>query len=189
VDIAQSEIPYLDAVLAEVLRLACVGPIIFRETITDCEIMGYPVPAKAPIFMILQSPVEYMIIPDRFAAKDGLLSEKTVGVHQSLGFDGTWDSNLEEFRPERWLDGNGKFDANAGLSLPFSAGKRGCFGKLIAMLELKLLVSLLVLSFQFVKLPKERSKYNSYDALSRQPRCCYVKPILRQRRNEGLTVV
>ena len=36
------------------------------------------------------------------------------------------------FDPERWLV-DGKFDANAGPSLPFSLGSRGCFGKNLAV--------------------------------------------------------
>ncbi|KUJ06423.1 cytochrome P450, partial [Mollisia scopiformis] len=55
-NIAQAEIPYLDAVLAEILRMACTGPVLFRETLTDCEIMGHHVPAFTPILLITQPP-------------------------------------------------------------------------------------------------------------------------------------
>jgi hypothetical protein len=44
-----------------------------------------------------------------------------------LGKNETWSSTFEIFRPERWLDSDGKFDINVGLSFPFTAGKRGLF--------------------------------------------------------------
>lgn len=37
------------------------------------------------------------------------------------------------FMPERWLDDQGRFDINAGPSLPFSIGQRSCFGKNLAV--------------------------------------------------------
>lgn len=49
---------------------------------------------------------------------------------------GVWEpSNKGSFLPERWLvrdeDGNEKFDLQAGPSLPFGAGLRGCLSNVI----------------------------------------------------------
>jgi hypothetical protein len=47
---------------------------------------------------------------------------------------GTWAAGTgRHFDPERWLRPDGSFDANAGPSLPFSLGQRGCFGKSLAV--------------------------------------------------------
>lgn len=37
------------------------------------------------------------------------------------------------FDPQRWLDAEGNFNLNAGPSVPFSQGQRGCFGKNLAV--------------------------------------------------------
>jgi cytochrome P450 len=173
-DISQTNIPYLDAVLAEILRMAGTGPVLFRETLLDCEIMGHQIRAETPLLLITQSPPgPNMITPDTFKV------EQTGPVQQIPGKFQNWNDLFQDFIPERWLDHDGNFDPDAGLSLPFATGKRGCFGKRIAMLELKFLVAMLVFSFRFDRLPKALSKFNSRDGLTRQPACCYVKPVLR----------
>jgi len=173
-DICQADIPYLDAVLAEILRMAGTGPVLFRETLMNCEIMGHQVPAKTPVFLATQSsPGPDMISPVTFQV------EEEVPIQQKPEKSQTWSARFQHFIPERWLDSDGSFDPNAGLSLPFSTGKRGCFGKRIAMLELKLLIVMFVFSFHFRQLPKSSSKYSSRDSLTRQPACSYVKPVSR----------
>jgi cytochrome P450 len=166
--ISQANIPYLDATLAEILRLAATAPVAFRETTTECEVLGHRLPAKTPVFLVTQSaPSKYgMIAPNSFNV-------------DSKANNTDFCSSFERFIPERWLDIERTFNPDAGLSLPFSAGKRGCFGKRIAMLELKLTVTMFVLSFHFEKLPKNWSKYNVHDTLTRQPACCYIKPVVR----------
>ncbi|GBE85445.1 cytochrome P450 [Sparassis latifolia] len=47
--------------------------------------------------------------------------------------------NPEEFRPERWLDAEGAIDRNQ-LFFAFAAGGRGCIGKHLALLEMKVLL-------------------------------------------------
>ena len=47
---------------------------------------------------------------------------------------GHWASGSAQcFDPDRWLDADGFFDPNAGPSLPFGSGVRGCFGKNLAV--------------------------------------------------------
>ncbi len=63
------------------------------------------------------------------------LSESLAGVRDApprkVGFWAAGSGRV--FDPERWLDTEGRFDAYAGPSLPFSAGQRGCFGKNLAV--------------------------------------------------------
>lgn len=60
------------------------------------------------------------------------------------------------FYPERWLrEDDGTFDLKAGPSLPFSAGQRGCFGKSMALLSLKVYIATYALAFFFEAIPKE----------------------------------
>jgi hypothetical protein len=47
---------------------------------------------------------------------------------------GSWAAGTGKlFDPDRWLREDGSFDPNAGPSLPFSLGQRGCFGKNLAV--------------------------------------------------------
>lgn len=46
---------------------------------------------------------------------------------------GYWqDGTGKAFEPERWIK-DGQFDGNAGPSIPFGAGQRGCFGRNLAV--------------------------------------------------------
>jgi hypothetical protein len=52
---------------------------------------------------------------------------------------GVWAAGTgRQFDPDRWLREDGSFDPNAGPSLPFSLGQRGCFGKSLAVSQLRL---------------------------------------------------
>ena len=56
----------------------------------------------------------------------------------------------DEWRPERWLDGEGKLRAPEGLlPVPFSLGPRNCVGQALAMAELKRVTAALVSRFVF----------------------------------------
>lgn len=59
-----------------------------------------------------------------------------------------WDSSgMAAFNPSRWLvqgDKGEEFDPNAGPQLAFGAGVRQCYGKRLAYLEIRILVSLII---------------------------------------------
>jgi len=62
------------------------------------------------------------------------IKEKSQGTEENEKKTGTWAAGSgRHFSPERWLRPDGSFDANAGPSLPFSLGQRGCFGKSLAV--------------------------------------------------------
>ncbi len=65
-----------------------------------------------------------------------------------------WD-DPETFKPERFLDGAGKFVSHLGW-LPFSAGKRGCVGEVVAKSEMFL--SMVALLHRFIFLPDPSSE-------------------------------
>ncbi|KAH8663992.1 cytochrome P450 [Xylariales sp. PMI_506] len=170
-----ASIPYLDATVAEVLRLSRTGPVSFREAIVDTEILGHRIPAGTPLILVTAGP-SYdrpdLVKKSSIAATGTSLRGKPPVL--------SWDPSIPEsaFAPERWLDARGEFDPGAGPSLPFSAGPRGCFGKKIALLELRLMIALFVMSFEFPKLPESLSRYSSYDGLTRKPTCCFINPKL-----------
>ena len=69
------------------------------------------------------------------------------------------------------------FDPNAVHMLPFSAGPRGCFGKKIAMLEMKVFLSVLFLRFEFPRLAAKLSGFEAKDGLTKRPVTFYVGPV------------
>jgi cytochrome P450 len=100
------------------------------------------------------------------------VAEKRVGVAGDV-FD------TAAFVPEGWLarseDGKEVFDATRGRNMIFSLGPRGCFGRRLAYVEFRMLVVLVVWSFQLRVLPPERNTTKAYDKLTRQPQDCYVR--------------
>lgn len=123
-EIVQADIPYLDAVVHEILRCARVTPVILREAMQDTQILGYNIPKGTSVLCSLQQ--------DSFLGDDTLepVEPSAQGEHRALGK--TWQrKDRRKFDPSRWLtsvSGKEIFDPNAGPSLPFSAGTRGCFG-------------------------------------------------------------
>jgi hypothetical protein len=64
-------------------------------------------------------------------------TEKSQDTTEKERKTGTWAAGTGRlFDPERWLRSDGTFDPNAGPSLPFSLGQRGCFGKSLAVSSL-----------------------------------------------------
>lgn len=135
-----SNTPYLEAVVHEILRLSRTAGGYAREAKEDVVILGKRIPKGTTIIIPTvtgwedeTSPV-YSVsgsdgdAPSRSAA---LQSDRDPTAVRKVGF---WASGTgRQFQPERWLDKDGQFDINAGPSLPFSLGQRGCFGKNLAV--------------------------------------------------------
>lgn len=88
--------PYIEATLHEVQRMANVLPITARCPTEDCSINGYHIPKG--IF--------------------GIVSIYSIHMNESF-----WGDPFT-FRPERFLDGNGQIiSEKASRVIPFGAGK------------------------------------------------------------------
>jgi cytochrome P450 len=62
----------------------------------------------------------------------------------------TWGQDADEFRPERWLDGNGRFVARSAAEFPvFYGGARACLGRKMAEGIAAQVVPSLVWAFEF----------------------------------------
>ena len=66
-----------------------------------------------------------------------------------------WNSEtLGEFSPERWIDAAGEFAPQAGPLHTFGLGARGCWGRKLAWLQMRVVVALLVVAFEFEAVPE-----------------------------------
>jgi cytochrome P450 len=111
----------INGVVQESLRLRSVAPIVFLEANADVTLNGMVVPQGT-----------WLIMLTRIAALSSAHFERPL-----------------EFRPERWLDsaaepGVGK----ATTHMPFGSGPRICPGRALALLELRMALSMLYENFE-----------------------------------------
>ena len=117
-------LPYLHAVVNEILRLYPPAYIVARTSIEGCQIGGYDFPAGTTF----------------------LMSQWV--THR----DPRYFEDPEAFRPERWLDGLAD-RLPAGAYFPFGDGPRRCIGQGFAMLEAGLVIATLAQRFRFELVP------------------------------------
>ncbi|XP_055957962.1 cytochrome P450 2J2-like [Patella vulgata] len=114
-------LPYVEAVILEVLRKANILMTGIPHAVSeDTRFHGYHFPKDA------------IIIPNA----DAVLTD-----------DKIW-GDADVFRPERFIDSNGKVIKKDEL-IPFSTGRRICLGESLAKMELFLFVTTLVQRFEF----------------------------------------
>ena len=91
-----------------------------------------------------------------------------------------WEvSDIGTFMPERWLSKNEKgemeFIPRAGPLHAFGAGPRGCFGKKLAALELKIIFSLVLWNFELQMTPPDLSSFRGRDVMTHVPQQMYLR--------------
>ncbi|KAI9080797.1 hypothetical protein K1719_037310 [Acacia pycnantha] len=98
------KLPYLQAVVKEVLRLHPSAPFVLRQSSEDRNINGYDVKGQ---------------------------SRTLVNVYAIMRDPQVW-ANPEEFIPERFLDGD-ETQNLMQMKGPFGSGRRGCPGAALAL--------------------------------------------------------
>ncbi|KAL5592998.1 hypothetical protein FOBRF1_012100 [Fusarium oxysporum] len=175
-EILSTRIPYLEAVVEETLRLAITIPVVERQCTQDTVILGRTIPKGTYIFMPSYGP---SFTEPAFNIDKQLRSQSALSALEKNGERSWPEDNMDSFQPERWLskgdDGQSQFNSSAGPTLPFGLGKRGCFGQRLAYLEMKLVISLIVWSFEFQVCPEDLSSYEDYLGMTRMPKYCYIK--------------
>ncbi|XP_030069772.1 thromboxane-A synthase isoform X1 [Microcaecilia unicolor] len=114
------EMPYLDMVIAETLRMYPPAFRFAREASKDCEVSGQRIPAGA----VIEIPVGY--------------------IHYNPKH---WPEP-EKFIPERFT-AEAKQKRSPFAYLPFGAGPRSCIGMRLALLELKITLVRVLQKYKF----------------------------------------
>ncbi|KAG9256272.1 cytochrome P450 [Emericellopsis atlantica] len=165
-------IPYLDAVLEEILRLACSLAILDRQATCDTEVLGHHIPKGTIVMMMNRGP--------SFTEPAFGIDENLSGGLSNAGAGSSWDAHtLHHFMPERWLETNSQgrtfFNPKAGPMLPFGSGLRSCYGRKLGYLDLRIVFVLLIWRFKLHECAPELSTYDAVETLTYKPERCYVK--------------
>ncbi|KAI0423307.1 cytochrome P450 [Xylaria grammica] len=183
---------YVDATIEGLLR--CGGPIPIgdRKALVDTTPLGYHIPKGTNVRLLHNGPG--IQLPELEANKEKYSqgSEGRKATDQTIpGWD---DEDVDLFKPERWLSApadqpeqpaSGAMNAEAaksssnpqaGPSIPFGLGLRGCFGRRLAYnIELRLLLTMLIWNFELLGCPEELSGYYGRLSFVNKPRNCYVR--------------
>jgi cytochrome P450 len=126
---AVQNLPYLNGVVKESLRLFPPAPIVFRAAVAD----------------------DVLPISKAVVRKGEPLLVNIYAMHHNPH---VWGTDVEEFKPERWERGG---QAERVLEefgpcawMPFLVGARNCIGKDFAMNELLIAIATLVLRFELL---------------------------------------
>ena len=175
-EITRTSVPYLEAVIEEILRLSGSLPILDRQATQDTQVLGHHVPKGTIIMMLNRGP---SITEPAFRFPESIRSDTCQRAKLDKKTKEWATGGMDEFWPERWLtiDGEGRmsFDSTAGPSLPFGLGIRGCYGRKLAYIELRIFFTLLAWRFQLLKCSKERSGYEAVETLTHKPKNCHVR--------------
>lgn len=189
--ITSTTVPYLEAVIQEAGRIGLAAIASIRIATVDTEIFGYPIPKGTDVFFMHNGP-GILMEPVPIAE-----SRRSKTSQAAKGKIPDWDtSTMTAYSPERWLKKDEKgevvFDSHAGPSTPFGGGPRGCFGKAPtrrssglqltklagrkwAMLELRIVLTLIVWNFELQLTPEALSSWRAIDGVTHRPEQSYLR--------------
>ncbi|KAF7356081.1 hypothetical protein MVEN_00938000 [Mycena venus] len=133
-------LPLLDAVVREMLRIYSPVTFVWRQTTKDVLVpLTYPIRSTNT-----GEEVKELLIEQGTAVYLGLSA-----ANRSTAI---WGPDAAEFKPERWLkrtQTESKLPGTYSGMMTFLSGAKVCPGKTFAILEMKLVLSVLLLAFSF----------------------------------------
>jgi cytochrome P450 len=175
-EIATTPCHYLDAFIEEIVRCGGTAGVVSRTTTQDVVVLGKVIPKGT---MVLLMGLGGGVMERAHDIPDNLRSEQYRKA--GGGKNGTWDSDtIKEFDPTRWLVRDGEsgglvFDSQAGPHFAFGGGLRGCFGRKLAYLELRLVLVLVMWHFRLEEVSGEQASWEPILQLTHGPVHCYVR--------------
>ncbi|XP_052198629.1 cytochrome P450 736A117-like isoform X3 [Diospyros lotus] len=124
------KMPYLQAIIKEIMRLHPSGSLIPRESTQNVKVMGYDITANTQV----------------------LINTWAIGRDPLV-----WDEP-EEFKPERFLHSSIELRGHHFELIPFGAGRRSCPGAQFSLAVLQLALANLMLIFDFALPARERAE-------------------------------
>ena len=116
-----AKLPFVEACANETMRLRPVAPLLIIEAGRPSVVAGIEIPARQVIICLL---------------RPGATDERHF-------------PDPQKFDPARWLDPAAKSATSAKrVAMPFGAGPRLCPGRYLAMLEMKMVIAMLLASFE-----------------------------------------
>ncbi|HEX9432812.1 MAG TPA: cytochrome P450 [Burkholderiales bacterium] len=116
-----AQLPFVEACANETMRLRPVAPLLIIEAGRASVVAGIEIPARQVIICLM---------------RPGATDEKHF-------------PDAKTFDPARWLDPAAKSATSAKrVAMPFGAGPRLCPGRYLAMLEMKMVIAMLLASFE-----------------------------------------
>ncbi|KAL5703299.1 hypothetical protein ACHQM5_028404 [Ranunculus cassubicifolius] len=101
----------------------------------------------APIPLNSKSVVKEDILPDGTVVTPG--TQIIISFFSEGKIPWIWGEDSLEFKPERWIDGNGKLSHELSSKFfAFNVGPRSCLGKDISFTQMKLCVAAVLFNFQ-----------------------------------------
>ncbi|KAJ7148550.1 cytochrome P450 [Mycena crocata] len=133
-------LPLLDAVVREMLRIYSPVTFVWRQTKKDVMIpLTYPIKST-----ITGEETSELLIEEGTAVYLGLSA-----ANRSTAI---WGPDAAEFKPDRWLNrvqNESRLPGAYSGMMSFLSGAKVCPGKTFALLEMKLVLSVLLLAFSF----------------------------------------
>lgn len=128
-DILEANIPYLEGVIEETLRLGAPSATTSRDVMVNTKVLGYDIPAGSALILDLAMWAPPLPVPEeRRSATSQTAGER----HTRTGLIEQTAEDLSRFEPLRWVSTDEKgeevFDALSLPTLTFGGGLRGCFG-------------------------------------------------------------
>jgi cytochrome P450 len=124
------ELRYIEAVAHETMRCKPVATFLALQALTDVTIGGLHIPAGTPVTVLLRP----------------------------KGMEGRDFAGAAEFNPERWLDyAPGKNPHQCKSFTPFGAGPRLCPGRSLALLEIKMAMSMICRHFDVLRTEPDKN--------------------------------
>ncbi|UKZ55865.1 hypothetical protein TrVGV298_009689 [Trichoderma virens] len=175
-EITTTIIHYRDAVVEEIFRCSLTEASSVRTAVVDTQVLGCFIPKGTEVFLMGNGPGFFS---PEFEIDDSLRTKSSLESKDKVG---SWEhSDMAIFNPDRWLvtnaAGQTEFDAAAGPMLTFGLGERGCYGRRMAYVQMKQLLTLIVWKFELHKCPEALSSYAATDKMAHMPQFCYIRPV------------
>ncbi|KAI0485716.1 cytochrome P450 monooxygenase [Xylaria cf. heliscus] len=176
-EITSTSIPYLDATMEETLRCCGTAPVVDRVAMNDTELLGHRIPKGTVVTCLVTGPS--MMTPPF----DIDISRRNPSSQLAIkeGRQRAWDpQDISAFNPSRWLkrcssEEGFKFDPASGPQLAFGLGTRGCYGKRLVYLEMRIVLTLIFWNFELLECPSGLSGYHSKLITTNEPTQTYVR--------------